>query len=247
MRLEVGDPRAPRPFHVERRTSHGRGSCARRSSARRSHARRAHAIAAAGLSVLAGLLPSPARADDDKGFRIGLGILGDWIGAEDPAPDASDDALYIEDGGGGVSVTLGYDWSRQFGLALRMSGARHDTTLDDISVAHNSAEIEAHWRPGSHADVRPYLFGGVGGNTLRVDTDLADADVRGGSAVLGSGVLVRLRGNFWFDLAGRLQFINWDEIEVTLSDGNGDQVSASTPVDESGTAGQITVGVVWGF
>ncbi|MEZ4648640.1 MAG: sigma 54-interacting transcriptional regulator [Candidatus Eisenbacteria bacterium] len=184
-----------------------------------------------------------------RGARVSdrLGILGDWIGAEDPAPDSSDEALFIEDAGGGVSVLVGYDWTRHFGLAFRMSGARHDTTLEDLTVAHNSAEIEAHWRPGSNPDVRPYLFGGIGGNTLRVDTDLADVDTRGGSAVLGSGVLVRLRGNFWFDLAGRLQFINWDEIEVTLSDGQGDQVSASTPVDESGTAGQVTVGVLWGF
>ena len=212
--------------------------------------RAAVALACLGIGlIVAG--PVSATGDTalgrDHGWSLGLHVLSDHIGAEDPGSASPPEAVFVDEVGGGALVSVGYAFTPSFALRLAAGGARHETTHDGVEVNHASATIEAHFRffPGERA--QPYLFGGIGGASLRFDSEGLDSKVEGGLAVIGVGAIYRLTRHLSLDLAGRLDLINWNTIEVTAELPSGAELRLEDPVDESGSAGKILLGAVWNF
>jgi opacity protein-like surface antigen len=198
------------------------------------------------------IVAGPASAAEDTawgrdhGWSLGLHIVSDHIGAEDPGSASPPEAVFVDETGGGALVSVGYAFTPSFALRFVGGSARHETTRDGVEVNHASATIEAHFRflPGERA--QPYLFGGIGGATLRFDSEALDSKVEGGLAVIGAGAIYRLTRHLSLDLAGRFDLINWNTIEVTAELPGGGELRLEDPVDESGS-GKILFGVVWNF
>jgi opacity protein-like surface antigen len=182
-----------------------------------------------------------------RGWSVGFQFLSDFIGAEDPQPGSSTDAVFVEEQGGGGVLHLGYAFTPTFALRFAVAGARHETTKEDVEIDHLSATVEAVFRFLHGERAQPYLFGGLGGATLEFNSDVFDSKTSGGVAVLGAGFQYHLTRHLSLDLAGRLDLINWDKVEVSAELPGGETIRLEDPVDESGSAGKILLGVAWNF
>jgi opacity protein-like surface antigen len=183
----------------------------------------------------------------DRGWSLGLDFVLDFIGAEDPGPESSPDAIYVNETGGGLAFHLGYAFTPVFGLRLTAIGAGHETTRDGISVSNASVTLEALVRFLHGKRFQPYALGGLGGATLQFNNEVLDTRTSGGTAVVGGGVQYHLSRHLALDLAGRLDLINWDKVEVTATLPDGSKAQLENPVDESGSAAKLMLGLVWNF
>lgn len=200
---------------------------------------------AAAASVRAQGAGPALGAFDEHGVRIGFQIQAGVIAAEDPPPDHDPEEVYIENGGGGVALHLGYTFTPSFALQLAFGAVIHDTTIEGLEVAHSSVVLEAHYRflPGERA--RPYLFGGLGGTTLEADVDAYESEVNGSMAIVGAGMHVFLTRHFLLDIAGRIDLINWDRIRFRHEQANGTAILLDRPLDEDGGSVELRFGILW--
>lgn len=193
-----------------------------------------------------------ASADDtsgcaDRGFSLGIRYQTSMIGAEDPPPSGDPQGLYFEEVGHGATFVLGYTFTSSFALDLALSFARHGTTQEAVEALLSSIAFEAHYRFLPAERARPYLFGGLGGSAMRVDSEGYSNEMNGGVAVLGAGVFYCLTNHLILDFSGRLDLINWDEVKVTVAVPDGGTLELAQPVDESGSAGKFQFGFRWQF
>jgi opacity protein-like surface antigen len=209
-------------------------------------------IVLAGSGFLIGAA-APAGAHEshswgqDRGWSLGLDFALDFIGAEDPGPDSPPDAVYVNETGGGLAFHLGYAFTSVFGLRLTAIGAHHETTREGIGVNNASVTIEALVRFLHGKRFQPYVLVGLGGATLDFNNEVLDTRTSGGTAVLGGGVQYHLTRHLALDLAGRLDLINWDKVEVTAELPDGSKARLENPVNESGSAAKLLLGLVWNF
>jgi len=204
-------------------------------------------LVAAALLLLAGV---PAAADSwghERGWSIGVEALADFIGAEDPGPGSGANAVFVEEGGGGILLHLGYAFTPRFAMRLGAAAARHGTTRAGVEVDHASLTVEAHCRFLHGEPLQPYVFGGLGGAALEFTSGSLDSKTSGGEAVLGVGLLYHITRHLALDLAARLDLINWNTVEVTAKLPSGGEIRLASPVDESGSAGKLVLGLVWQF
>lgn len=182
-----------------------------------------------------------------RGWSLGLQIVSDHIGAEDPGPGSSPTDIFVDETGGGIAFHAGYAFNPMFGLRFSVAGARHETTLDGVELDHGSVTLEAHFRFLHGARAQPYLYGGLGGSALEFNSEDLDSRISGGVAVFGGGVLYHLTRHLSLDIAARLDLINWDKVEVNLRLPGGAEVGLEDPVDEDGSAGKLLFGLLWSF
>jgi hypothetical protein len=188
---------------------------------------------------------STPGAFDERGVRLGFQLQGGGIASEDPPPDPNPESVFVEDGGGGVVLNLGYTFTPAFALQLAFGTLVHDTTVEDLQVAHTSLVLEAQYRflPGERA--RPYLFAGLGGTTLEADSDDYDSEVDGGMAVVGAGMHVFMTRHLLLDLAGRIDLMNWERIRMRRERADGSTIQLDRPVDDGGLAAELRFGILW--
>lgn len=182
-----------------------------------------------------------------KGWFLDFRILSDHIGAEDPGPDSPQDAVFVEEQGGGVGLGVGYTFTPSFALRLALGGARHETTQEGVELVHASITLEAVARFLHGQRAQPYLYGGLGGATLEFTSGRFESRTSGGVAVLGAGVEYHLTRHLALDAGARLDLINWDRVEVSAEIPGGGEVRLEDPVDESGSAAKLLLGLVWHF
>ena len=202
---------------------------------------------AALLITFALVVPSLAAANDDRGFTLGLQYQTSMIGAEDPPADTGPNALYFDEVGHGISLVLGYRFTPSFELRLTGSTARHETTQDGVEAHYGNGVLEAHYQFVPEQQARPYLYGGLGGATIRVDTQGFESEIKGGLAVVGGGFAYSLSPHLVLDFSARLDLINWDETRVTFRGTDGSELTLEAPVDDSGSAAKLLLGLVWEF
>jgi len=196
-------------------------------------------------------LASPAQSQEDwaqpSGFRFGLYMNGTGIGAENPPANADPDDLYLDEGGGGLSLMLGYSISRRVDVYLNLSSSEHRTTQSHIEAYYTSVIAEAHYQLLPDERVRPYLIGGLGGVGLAVDADELKSETMGGAVGLGVGMLWNLTEHLLLDSSIRIDMIDWNEVKLTRELPSGHEITLANPVDDSGGAGRLQLGLTWAF
>jgi opacity protein-like surface antigen len=208
--------------------------------------------------VLVGTLLGPfasATADagretgwgERRGLTLGLAYQTSLIGAEDPRPGSDPRGLYFEEVGHGAALQLGYAFTPHFGLRFGLGTASHGTTQEAVEALFSRVLIEAHYRFLPRERARPYLVGGLGGASIRVDSEGYESEISGGVAVFGAGLLFNVTEHLVLDFSGRLDSVNWTETKVTVALPDGGTIELAQPVDESGSAGEFLFGVVWEF
>ena len=200
---------------------------------------------------------TPARAQDDdlgiwhqRGFRAGLSLHGSAIGTE-PAEDETGgdhvETTTIEERGGGATLHLGYGFTPAFVLWLDLSGSVHETSLDAVEGRLGSGILVAQWMFQPQARTRPYLIGGLGGTSFRVDEGDLEVEIEGGTAVLGGGLQYSMSRVLSLDVRGRLDFINWNKGTARIRLDGGQSIEVSVPFDDSGVASKLAIGIVAAF
>jgi opacity protein-like surface antigen len=212
--------------------------------------RRGGYLAAALLSTIprAAIASSDgALRDDGRGTILGLQLQTSVIGVEERSPDAPPNQLFVDEVGGGINLILGYGFTESFALYVSVSSAGHDTSQESVRAFYSTGTLEAAYRflPGER--VRPYLLGGLGGANVRIETDDYDSEISGGVAVLQGGVLIGLSRHLLLDAGIRLDLINWNRARLTRELPSGNTIQLESPVDDSGSAGKLLLGLAWQF
>lgn len=193
------------------------------------------------------LLPnSEARAAGDStrnenAWMVGLDLLANTVG-----DDEDDDELAIEEGGAGGALQFGYRFTPRFLLRLYASGAVHETDRPDVDVTFSGGLIEAVYlfRPGQA--FRPYVFGGLGGYRAEAEEGDFTYSTEGPGASFGGGMYYWFTPHASLHGSARIEAVNWDEATVTLDTPTG-LLEATIPVDDSGSAGKLTLGMAFWF
>lgn len=207
-------------------------------------------MALAGMVGIAAVFASwtPAEsAAGTEGFLLGLDFGTSHIGADDPSADDPAASVYVDETGGGASLLLGYGFTPSFTLRLNVSGAQHDTSDPDTEFWISSGTIEALYLFRNPDPLRPYIFGGLGGFSMRSRRDELDFEVTGPGAVVGGGLVYFLGENFALDFAVRGDFINWEESTATYTFPNGTTATVAAPVEGEGSAAKFLFGAGWWF
>jgi hypothetical protein len=193
--------------------------------------------------VLLAVLAAGSAAAVERGGEGGA----NWIGASEPGPGSPPGQFFIDDTGQGAIITVGYAFLPQFALRFTGGTAQHSTSRSDVSVYHSSGVLEAHYRFLPARRVRPYVFGGLGGTDLRADHEGFRVRTSGGVAVLGAGLLGNLTDHLLADLSFRADWINWNKVEVSQDLPDGSTAQLESPIEESGGAAKLLVGLLWEF
>lgn len=207
-------------------------------------------LAGAARTVTLGLLATallaavgPAAADTD-GFFFGLDLLSNRVGAAERTLDADPSSVFVDAVGGGADLFLGWGFSPSFPVRLSISAAQHDTSDPKIEVAYGSVTLDGMFLFRDPEVLRPYLYGGFGGFTLRSRQDALEWETTGPGILLGGGLFYFFGDTFALDFSLRGELVNWKKTRATLHTAAGD-VTVETPVEEEGSAAKLLFGASW--
>lgn len=199
------------------------------------------------LAALLTSAPGAGAAEGTQGFFIVVEGHRSHIGADDPPAAPPPNAVYVDKVGGGGALHLGYGITPTFALRLVMAGSQHETSRDDIEVRLTSATLEAvhHFQPGR--PLRPFVFGGLGGFSIESQDDVFDYKTEGGGLSFGAGLDYFVGPDFAVTFGVRGEAINWDRTTATLTLPDGSRVTAERPIEDSGGAIKLSIGVGYWF
>lgn len=164
----------------------------------------------AALLLVASATPAAAqRAADVKGLHLGAAFSATSIKLDET--EFSDDD---RDGGLGLHLQAGYNFTRNLGLLLSIAGATVDADdADDYGVGHVDLLGRASF-PGRSALV-PYVELGISGVAASYEPELADkVELMGGGLTLGAGINYFFSRRAAFDLGLRFTGGEFDEAEI---------------------------------
>ncbi len=213
-----------------------------------------HRIAPAALlcATLLAAAVTPAHADadvartwgQDRGFSLGLKLLVDGLTIDDSDTPGQP---HIDDMGSGLALVAGYTFTPHFHTRLTTGTAQHGTSVADLDVLHSMASLEAHYRFLPDRQVCPYLFGALGGSDVRADQGGSHVKISGGTAGIGTGLLVGFTRHLTLDLALRLEAVNWTNVEWSQDVPGGGTLQYQDDIEESGGSSRLEVGLLWQF
>ncbi len=182
-----------------------------------------------------------------EGFFLGVDLQTSHIGADDPADDSPEGSIFVDETGAGVAFKFGYGITPRFALRLVVLGTVHETTDPEVEVAYTSGTLEAVYLFRSGEPLRPNIFGGLGGFSLKSKRDLLDYETSGGGAVIGVGLVYFLSSHFALDFELRGDLINWKTNTAQIDLGNGNYATVETPIEDEGSAAHFLFGGTWWF
>jgi opacity protein-like surface antigen len=168
------------------------------------------------IAVLASTLPfAGAHAQDqpsDQGLTLALRLNAGEFWATDAGANEK-----VSDIGGGLSLTLGYDFNPVFGLQLELSGNGYSSLAPGLDAGIGSAAILMQYRflPGHFA--RPYLRAGLGGYTLEFSDAHGDVTASGGGVPLGAGVEFTVARHVSLGIEATYHIIGYEEVTLESS------------------------------
>lgn len=180
-------------------------------------------------------------AGNENPWLIGLDFLSNRAGDEDDYED-----FRIEETGGGAALQVGYRFTPSFLLRLYMSGARHETSYADVDVTFAGGLIEAMYLFRPEQAFRPYLFGGVGGFQAEAEENALTYSTEGPGASFGGGLYYWFNPHVSLHSSARIELVNWDKATYSIDTGTG-TIEAEVPVDDSGSAAKLTLGMAFWF
>jgi hypothetical protein len=167
---------------------------------------------------------SEATASDipGDGFHFGLALNGSAITIDDEDLGESDN-----ENGGGLALTLGYNFTPKWGALLSLTGAAISSADGDYTLGHADLAARYSFAAPKRTFV-PYLEAGLTGiNAVSSDEDV---ELRGGGVTGGAGFNYFFNRHVALDLTFRF---TWGELNtlkfgnVTISDGDGIGVRTS--------------------
>lgn len=167
-------------------------------------------ISLAALLVVASATSAGAQATPDvRGLHLGAAFSATSIKLDET--EFSDDD---SDGGIGLNLYAGYNFTRNLGLLLAVSGATVDADdADDYGVAHIDLLGRASF-PGRSSFV-PYVELGISGVGASYEPELADkVELRGGGVTIGAGFNYFFTRRAAFDLGLRFTGGEFDNAEI---------------------------------
>ncbi len=195
----------------------------------------------AALAIALVLAAGGAAAQDGR-WMIGLDGLSSHIGDNDDEP-----AISVDEQAGGGALQVGYRFSPTFMLRLYGGGADHGTSDPDIDIRFMSSFLEGVFLFGESRPFRPYLFGGLGGFQLESQQGDLLFEANGAGISFGAGAHYLVGRSVSLHGSLRLEAVNWDKASVTYEAPDGSTLSVETPVDDSGFASKLTLGVAFWF
>lgn len=162
------------------------------------------------ILIVASATSASAQATPDvRGLHLGAAFSATSIKLDET--EFSDDD---SDGGIGINVQGGYNFTRNLGLLLSLSGATVDADdADDYGVAHIDLLGRASF-PGRSSLV-PYVELGITGVGASYEPELADkVELRGGGVTIGAGLNYFFTRRAAFDLGLRFTGGEIDKAEI---------------------------------
>lgn len=186
------------------------------------------------FAVLSSVLASAgARAQDqpsDQGLNLALRLSAGEFRATDAGSNEK-----VSDVGGGLALTLGYDFNPVFGLQMELSGNGYSSLAPGLDAGIGSLALLMQYRflPGHFA--RPYLRAGLGGYTLEFSDALGNVTASGGGVPLGAGVEFAIARHVSLGVDVTYHIIGYEEVTLESSgvgltydiDADGSQINFS--------------------
>jgi hypothetical protein len=174
------------------------------------------ARAAVLVSILLTALPAAAHeVTREKGFYLGAKFVGTWLHVDDDG----DQAFWIKDDGGGLTLDAGYSFNRVFSLELALTGTRHETSVQAIDANLGAVQLFLHYRFMPGHEFRPYVKGGLGAYILRLEDAGASVRIEGGGVPLGGGFDYFFSNHFSLGVDLTHHIINYDTLTFDLGEG----------------------------
>lgn len=186
------------------------------------------------------LAAAPASAQSGR-WLIGLDAVASFIGENEDAADVT-----VDEAAGGLALQIGYLLAPGFMLRLHAAAADHPTSDAGIDLRFGGGTIDAVLLLRAGPPVRPYLFGGLGGFAVESRKANLVYETRGPGMAFGGGVHALLGERVSLHGALRFEWINWDQSSATYELPGGGTTSIVVPIDESGSAAKISLGIgIW--
>lgn len=189
-------------------------------------------------TVLLALLLAPGAAEAGGRWLIGLDGLSSRVEDND-----QEDAVSIEETAGGGGIQIGYFLNRNLLLRLYVGGADHATSDSDVEIVFAGGLIEAAYLFRAEHALRPYVFGGMGGFAIDSQRESLEYQAQGVGTGLGLGVFYDLGRRVSLHGSLRIEAVNWETVSVTYTAPGGTEVDVETPVEDSGLASKLTLGL----
>lgn len=188
-----------------------------------------------------------AAAVDTEGLFVELAVNTNHLAAQDEEEAAASGSVFLGKNAVGGTILLGYGFTPSFAARLAISGAEHDTTDPEIKVSYGGLTLEGSYSFRAGQQVRPYIYGGLGGFSLQSTQDEYDYESTGPGIGFGGGVHSFLGEHFVLDAGLRFDYVNWEKQTATRKLSDGSLQVVETPVNESGGASKIVLGAGWWF
>lgn len=181
-----------------------------------------------------------ARAQEepsDRGLSLALRMSGGKFRATDAITNE-----HISDVGGGLALTVGYDFNPVFGLQVEMAGNGFSSLAPNLDASTGSLALLMQYRflPGHMT--RPYLRAGLAGYSLHFKDTSGDVSVSGGSVPLGAGVQFVVARHVALGLDVTHQIVAYDKVNVELSG-----AGLSYDISEDGSQTNFSMSVLFYF
>lgn len=200
-------------------------------------------VIAIGAVLSAAALCGTAGAEA-PGFILGLDLHTSHIGTEEETETSPDNSVFVNDTGGGLALILGYAFTPEFFVRFNLCASGHETNREDVHVAYANGTVEAGYLFRAREEVRPFLYGGVGGFVLESRHDDWRYETNGPGVTFGGGIYWFLTPSSALDFGVRLEFMNWEETTAETEVGH-TTVAVQVPVDEDGSAAKVHAG--WSY
>jgi len=197
-----------------------------------------HMLTLTALALAATLAANPAAAGDR--WLIGLDGLSSQI--ED---NNDEDSISVEEKASGGAVQIGYRLSPNFMLRIYGGGVDHPTSDPEVDIRFVSGLFEGVYLFREGQSFRPYMFGGTGGFTLESQQESLLYKAEGWGVSFGGGAHYLVSSRVSLHGSLRLEAVNWNKVSVTYTAPDGSELAVETPVEESGFASKVTLGVAF--
>lgn len=190
-------------------------------------------------AMVSGALMAATAAPAQQGrWMVGLDVVSSRIGENEEA-----DEVVVDETAPGGAIQVGYLVTPSFMLRLYAAAADHPTSQAGIDLRFGGGTIDAVYLFREGYDVRPYLFAGLGGFSLESRRGDLTYKTEGPGMTAGAGMHAMLGGRVSLHGSLRVEWVNWRETSATITAPGGGTATVTTPVDESGTAVKLTLGI----
>ncbi|MBN1165117.1 MAG: outer membrane beta-barrel protein [Candidatus Krumholzibacteriota bacterium] len=191
-----------------------------------------------GIAVFSPALAAEDIREDENGVCLGIALVGSGLHVDSEYPAD----FFIKDGGGGLKLDIGYRFNPVFTLEFGITGATHETSVQNISALISIAQFVGHYRFSPDRPFRPYLKGGFCGCSLELTEGALSARAEGGGVILGGGFKFFFTPHFSLGLDYTYNIIHFERAQLSFQG-----LSYQTEIDEEGAMSTLSLAFGYAF